>query len=115
MRTPLRLGAIVTLGALLLVGMLASPALAWHSTVHVKSFCKEGKVVVVYFVKAWEEGHTATVDVSYQVDDGAEVPLPSGAFTEDDSGFGGHFDLPAGTTGTVTVTAVADWDGAEDS
>ena len=66
MRTRLRLGAAgaVGLGALLLATVLASPALAWHSSVSVEATCLDsGKIGVHYNVTAWEEGHDATVYV----------------------------------------------------
>lgn len=114
MRTRLRLGAAaaVALGALLLATVLASPALAWHSTVDVKTKCLDsGKVGVKYTVTAWEEGHAATVYVFYKLDNGEGGELPTGEFGEgeEESSFSGKFELPEGTTGTVTVVAVAKW------
>jgi len=118
MRTRLRLGAAaaIGLGALLLATVLASPALAWHSNVSVTAECLEsGKVGVHYTVKAWEEGHDATVHVFYKLDSGEGGKLDSGSFGEGQDEFSGDFELPAGTTGTVTVIAVADWKGSEKS
>ena len=118
MRTRLRLGAAaaIGLGALLLATVLASPALAWHSNVSVTAECLEsGKVGVHYTVKAWEEGHDATVHVFYKLDSGEGGELDSGSFGEGQDEFSGDFELPAGTTGTVTVIAVADWKGGEKS
>jgi hypothetical protein len=118
MRTRLRLGAAaaVGLGALLLATVLASPALAWHSNVEVEAECLDsGKIGVHYTVKAWEEGHDATVYVFYKLDDGTGGKLPTGTFDKDHSEFEGDFELPGDTTGTVTVVAIADWDGAEKS
>ena len=118
MRTRLRLGAAaaIGLGALLLATVLASPALAWHSNVSVTAECLEsGKVGVHYTVKAWEEGHDATVHVFYKLDSGEGGKLDSGSFEEGQDEFSGDFELPAGTTGTVTVIAVADWKGSEKS
>ena len=119
MRTRLRLGAAtaVGLGALLLATVLASPALAWHSTVTVTARCLEGQVRVHYTVAAWEkEGHEATVDVSYTLN-GEETKLQSDDhfFGPQHNQFTGHFDLPASTTGTITFTAVAHWTGAPES
>jgi hypothetical protein len=65
-------------------------------------------------VTAWEEGHKAFVKVFYELN-GEKTDLPPGEFDEEQSEFSGEFDLPAGTTGTVTVTAVAFWKGAEKS
>ena len=117
MRTRLRLGAAtaIGLGALLLATVLASPALAWHSNVDVKSEClDDGQVHVTYTVKAWEEGHKAFVKVFYELN-GEKTELPSGEFSDEQTEFSGEFNLPAGTTGTLTVTAVAFWKGGEKS
>jgi hypothetical protein len=118
MRTRLRLGAAtaVGLGALLLATVLASPALAWHSNVTVNARCLEGQVRVHYTVEAWEKGHEATVDVSYELN-GKVVELESDDhfFAPKHNQFSGHFDLPAGTTGKITFTAVAHWKGGEKS
>jgi hypothetical protein len=118
MRTRLRLGAAaaVGLGALLLATVLASPALAWHSSVTVNARCLDGKVRVHYTVEAFEKGHEATVDVSYELN-GQVTELESDEhfFGPKHNQFSGHFDLPAGTTGTITFTAVAHWKGGEKS
>ena len=116
MRTPLRVGAAtaVGLGVLLLATVLASPALAWQSNVTVNARCLDGQVRVHYTVRAWETGHEATVDVSYELN-GKVEQLPSDVFAPHHNQFSGHFDLPAGTTGTITVTAEAHWKGGEES
>ena len=116
MRIRCRLGAAsaVALGALLLATVLASPALAWHSNVTVTARCLDGQVRVHYTVRAWETGHEATVDVSYELN-GKDEQLPSDVFAPHHNQFSGHFDLPAGTTGTITVTAEAHWKGGEES
>jgi hypothetical protein len=116
MRTPLRVGAAtaVGLGVLLLATVLASPALAWQSNVTVNARCLDGQVRVHYTVRAWETGHKATVDVSYELN-GEVTQLPSDMFAPHHNQFSGHFDLPAGTTGTITVTAEAHWKGGEES
>jgi LPXTG-motif cell wall-anchored protein len=118
MRTRLRPGAAaaVGLGALLLAAVLASPALAWHANVTVTARCLEGQVRVHYTVAAWERDHEATVDVSYELN-GKVTELESDKhyFAPRHNQFSGHFDLPAGTTGTITFTAVAHWKGAEAS
>jgi hypothetical protein len=118
MRNRLRLGAAasVGLGALLLATVLASPALAWHSNVTVTARCLEGQVRVHYTVAAWEKDHEATVDVSYELN-GKVTELESDEhfFGPQHNQFSDHFDLPAGTTGTITFTAVAHWKGAEAS
>ena len=114
MRFRLRLGACVTavLAGLLLVGLAAGPALAWHANVTVTTRCLEGNVRVHYTVASWEKDHQATVDVSYTLN-GQTRPLPSDVFGPHHNMFTGHFDLPNGTTGTITVTAVAHWEGGD--
>jgi hypothetical protein len=112
MRKRLRLGAAaaIGLGALLLATVLASPALAWHSNVEASAKCLDsGKIGVHYTVTPWEEGHDATVYVFYKLDDGTGGKAPGGTFDEDHPKVEGDFELPEGTTGTVTVFAVAKW------
>ena len=118
MRTRLRLGAAaaVGLGALLLATVLASPALAWHSNVTVNARCLDGQVRIHYTVEAWEKGHEATVDVSYKLNgEVTELESDDHFFGPQHNQFSGHFDLPAGTTGTITFLAVANWDSGETS
>jgi hypothetical protein len=118
MRTRLRLGAAtaVGLGALLLATVLASPALAWHSNVTVSARCLDGQVRIHYTVEAWEKGHEATVDVSYKLNgEVTELESDDHFFGPKHNQFSGHFDLPAGTTGTITFLAVAHWDSGEKS
>lgn len=118
MRTRLRLGAAtaVGLGALLLATVLASPALAWHSNVTVSARCLDGQVRIHYTVEAWEKGHEATVDVSYKLNgEVTELESDDHFFGPKHNQFSGHFDLPAGTTGTITFLAVAHWSNGEKS
>jgi hypothetical protein len=118
MRTRLRLGAAtaIGLGALLLATVLASPALAWHSNVIVSARCLDGQVRIHYTVEAWEKGHEATVDVSYKLNgEVTELESDDHFFGPKHNQFSGHFDLPAGTTGTITFLAVAHWDSGETS
>jgi hypothetical protein len=119
MRTRLRLGAAaaVGLGALLLATVLASPALAWHSNVTVSARCLEGQVRIHYTVEAWEkQGHEATVDVSYKLNgEVTELQSEDHFFGPKHNQFSDHFDLPAGTTGTITFLAVAHWSDGETS
>jgi hypothetical protein len=118
MRTRLRLGAAaaIGLGALLLATVLASPALAWHSNVDVKAECHNNQVRVSYTVTAWEKGHEADVDVSYELSNGDSGQLDSGTFTEDNHfQFYGQKDFDLGTTGEITIIAVAHWKGDSDS
>jgi hypothetical protein len=123
MRTRLRLGAVsaVALGALLLATVLASPAFAWHSIVTVKARClDDGQVLVHYKVQAFEKGHEATVELFYELnEDGVQVPIED---EEDEFWFGPHHNqfahdliLPAGTTGTIQIIAVATWENDEET
>jgi hypothetical protein len=119
MRTRLRLGAAASigLGALLLATVLASPALAWHSNVTVSARClDDGKVRIHYKVEAWEKDHKATVDVAYKLNgELTELESEEHFFAPHHNQFSDHFDLPAGTTGTITFIAVAHWESGEKS
>ena len=111
MRTRLRLGAAgaVGLGALLLATVLASPALAWHSTVEAEASClPDGSVLVEFTVTPFEDGQDATVDVFYVLNDDEPVGLVSEGDLS--KAISGEFDLPPGTTGTLTVVAVVHWE-----
>ena len=111
MRTRLRLGAAgaVALGALLLATVLASPALAWHSTVKAEASClPDGGVLVEFTVTPFEDGQDATVDVFYVLNDDEPVGLVSEGDLS--KAISGEFDLPPGTTGTLTVVAVVHWE-----
>jgi CBS domain-containing protein len=115
MRTRLRLGAAgaVALGALLLATVLASPALAWHSTVEAEASClPDGSVLVEFTVTPFEDGHDATVDVFYVLND----DKPIGLVSEGDlsKAISGEFDLPPGTTGTLTVVALVHWEKSDE-
>jgi CBS domain-containing protein len=111
MRTRLRLGAAgaVGLGALLLATVLASPALAWHSTVEAEASClPDGGVLVEFTVTPFEDGQDATVDVFYVLNDDEPVGLVSEGDLS--KAISDEFDLPPGTTGTLTVVAVVHWE-----
>jgi hypothetical protein len=109
MRIRLRLGAAaaIGLGALLLATVLASPALAWDSTVTANAFCKDDMVRVHWTVAPWEQGHEATVDVSYQINGGTPVAVVTGKrlFNQ----LSGNIDLANDTAGQITVTVVTHW------
>jgi hypothetical protein len=112
-----RLGAalaVAALGSLFLATMLASPALAWDAHVTVSARCLEGQVRVHYIVESANKGDQGTVDVSYTLN-GETTELPSGQLGPHHNRFSGHFDLEAGTTGTLTVTAVAHWANGEET
>jgi hypothetical protein len=110
MRTRLRLGAAASigLGALLLATVLASPAFAWHSTVKAEASClPDGSVLVEFVVTPFEDGHDASVDVFYVLNDDE----PKGLVEDGDLSkeLTGAFDLPAGTTGELAVVAIVHW------
>ena len=109
MRTRLRFGsaAAVGLGALLLATVLASPAFAWESTFTANAFCKDDVVLVHWTVTPFEQGHKATVDVSYQINGGAAVVVETGhpLFSQ----LSGNIDLANDTAGEITVTVVTHW------
>jgi hypothetical protein len=106
--------AVAALGSLFLATMLASPAVAWESHVTVTARCLDGKVRVHYIVESANKGDEGTVDVSFTLN-GETTELPPGQFGPHHNRFSGHFDLDAGTTGTVTVTAVAHWSNGEET
>ena len=106
--------AVAALGSLFLATMLASPAVAWESHVTVTARCLDGKVRVHYIVESANKGDEGTVDVSSTLN-GETTELPPGQFGPHHNRFSGHFDLDAGTTGTVTVTAVAHWSNGEET
>ena len=114
MRTRLRLGAAtaIGLGALLLATVLASPALAWDSNVTANAFCKDDMVRVHWTVTPWEQGHDATVDISYQINGGAPVVVATGKrlFSQ----LSGNIDLANDTAGQITVTVVTHWTDSEE-
>ena len=109
MRTRLRVGALASigLGALLLATVLASPALAWHSTVKAEASClPDGSVLVKFVVTPFEDGHDASVDVFYVLDGEKTGLVEDGDLSAE---LTGAFDLPAGTTGELTVVAIVTW------
>jgi hypothetical protein len=116
MRFRLRLGATlaIVVGAVLLVGLVAAPALAWHSTISVKTSCVGGQVHVAYTVTSSRQGDEATVKVrvflSHQL-----VHQQTGSFGSGQNSFSDEFDLPAGSTGTLVVVASATWTSGEQS
>jgi hypothetical protein len=114
MRTRLRLGAAtaIGLGALLLATVLASPALAWDSTVTANAFCKDEMVRVHWTVTPWEQGHKATVDVSYQINGGAPVEVVKDRPLVNK--LSGNIDLANDTAGEITVTVVTHWTDSEE-
>ena len=116
MRFRLRLGASLAtvLGALLLVGLVAAPALAWHSTIGVQTECVNGVTHVSYTVESSQTDQQATVHVKATLDDQV-VHEQTGSFGPGQNAFSDEFDLPSGASGTLTVTALATWDSGEKS
>jgi len=113
MRTPLRLGAVIALGALLLVGMLASPALAWSWGVEAEAVCEESGTTarVDFTVTSNEEGAAGDVKVILVVDDevfGEPVEGP----LENDS-FSGSFSGVPLDAESVVVKAFIKWEGQD--
>jgi hypothetical protein len=106
--------AVAALGSLFLATMLASPALAWGAHVTVSARCLDSQVRVDYTVESANKGDEGTVDVSYTLN-GKTTELPSGQLGPEHNRFSGHFDLEAGTTGTLTVTAAAHWANGEET
>jgi hypothetical protein len=113
MRIPLRLGAIVTLGALLLVGMLASPALAWSWGVEAEAVCEESGTTarVDFTVTSNEEGAAGDVKVFLVVDDEPFGEPVEGAL-ENDS-FSGSFSGVPLDAESVVVKAFIKWEGQD--
>jgi hypothetical protein len=106
--------AVAALGSLFLATMLASPALAWGAHVTVTARCLDGNVRVHYIVESDNRGDEGTADVSYTLN-GETTELPSGHLGPHHNRFSDHFDLDAGTTGTLTVTAKAHWSNGEET
>jgi hypothetical protein len=116
MRFRLRLGASLAtvLGALLLVGLVATPALAWHSTISVETECVNGVTHVRYTVESSQKDANATVHVEATLNDEV-VHEQTASFGPGQNSFSDEFDLPSGASGTLTVAALAKWEGGEKS
>jgi hypothetical protein len=116
MRSPLRLGATVALGALLLVGLLASPALAWEWGVSAEAVCEEGGTTarVDFTVESKEKGAKGDVAVFLNVD-GERFGKVEGVFGPGNDTVSGSFTgVPLDAT-FVKVKAVVHWEGAKDA
>jgi hypothetical protein len=113
MRTPLRLGAVIALGALLLVGMLASPALAWSWGVEAEAVCEESGTTarVDFTVTSNEQGAAGDVKVFLVVDDEPFGEPVEGAL-ENDS-FSGSFSGVPLDAESVVVKAFIKWEGQD--
>jgi hypothetical protein len=111
MKTPLRLGATVALGALLLVGLLASPALAWEWDLSAEAVCEEGGTTarVDFTVQSREPGAEADVTVVALVD-GARFGQPvTGSFGPDSDTVTGSFSEVPLDAESVAVRATVHW------
>jgi hypothetical protein len=111
MRTPLRLGAIVALGALLLVGTLASPALAWDWGVEAEAVCEESGTTarVDFTVTSNEEGAEGDVLVVLFVDDEPFGEPVEGQFGPDSDTVEGSFTGVPLDAESVVVKAFVLW------
>jgi hypothetical protein len=111
MKTPLRLGATAAMGALLLVGLLASPALAWEWDLSAEAVCEEGGTTarVDFIVQSQEPGAEADVTVVALVD-GARFGQPvTGSFGPDSDTVAGSFPGVPLDAESVAVRAIVHW------
>jgi hypothetical protein len=115
MRSPLRLGATVALGALLLVGLLASPALAWKWGVSAEAVCEDSGTTarVDFAVQSQEDGAKGDVAV-FAVVDGQPFGQPvTGAFGPDNDTVKGSFTGVPLEAESVVVKALVQWKGQD--
>jgi cell division septation protein DedD len=116
MRSPLRLGATVALGALLLVGLLASPALAWEWGVSAEAVCEEGGTTarVDFTVESKEKGAEGDVAVVAVVDGEPFGEPVIGKFgPESDTVTGSFTGVPLDAK-SVKVKAFVQWKGQKE-
>jgi hypothetical protein len=116
MRSPLRLGATVALGALLLVGLLASPALAWEWGVSAEAVCEEGGTTarVDFTVESKEKGAEGDVAVVAVVDGEPFGEPVTGKFgPESDTVTGSFTGVPLDAE-SVKVKAFVQWKGQKE-
>jgi hypothetical protein len=116
MRSPLRLGATVALGALLLVGLIASPALAWEWGVSAEAVCEEGGTTarVDFTVESKEKGAKGDVAVFLNVD-GERFGKVEGVFGPGNDTVSGSFTgVPLDAT-FVKVKALVHWEGEKEA
>jgi hypothetical protein len=116
MRSPLRLGATVALGALLLVGLLASPALAWEWGVSAEAVCEEGGTTarVDFTVESKEKDAKGDVDVFLNVD-GERFGKVEGVFGPGNDTVSGSFTGVPLDAKFVKVKALVHWEGEKDA
>jgi hypothetical protein len=115
MRSPLRLGATVALGALLLVGLLASPALAWKWGVSAEAVCEDSGTTarVDFAVQSQEDGAEGDVAV-FALVDGQPFGQPvTGSFGPDNDTVKGSFTGVPLEAESVVVKALVQWKGED--
>jgi hypothetical protein len=116
MRSPLRLGATLALGALLLVGLLASPALAWEWGVRAEAVCEDSGTTarVDFTVQSQEEGAEGDVAVVAVVDGEPFGEPVIGQFgPESDTVTGSFTGVPLDAE-SVKVKALVQWKGQKE-
>ena len=115
MRSPLRLGATVALGALLLVGLLASPALAWKWGVSAEAVCEgSGTTARVDFtVQSQEDGAKGDVAVLALVDGQPFGQPVTGTFGPGNNTVTGSFTGVPLEAESVVVKALVQWQGQD--
>jgi hypothetical protein len=115
MRSPLRLGATAALGALLLVGLLASPALAWKWGVSAEAVCEDSGTTarVDFAVQSQEHGAKGDVAV-FALVDGRPFGQPvTGKFGPDNDTVKGSFTGVPLEAESVVVKALVQWEGQD--
>lgn len=115
MRSPLRLGATLALGALLLVGLLASPALAWEWGVRAEAVCEDSGTTarVDFTVQSQEKGAEGAVAVVAVVDGEPFGEPVTGQFGPDSDTVTGSFTGVPLDAESVKVKALVQWKGQE--
>ena len=116
MRSPLRLGATVALGALLLVGLLASPALAWEWGVSAEAVCEDSGTTarVDFTVQSKENGAVGHVLVIALVDGKPFGQPVTGEFGPESDTVKGSFTGVPLDAESVEVKALVKWKGQDD-
>jgi hypothetical protein len=116
MRSPLRLGATVALGALLLVGLLASPALAWKWGVSAEAVCEDSGTTarVDFTVQSKENGAVGHVLVIALVDGKPFGQPVTGEFGPESDTVKGSFTGVPLDAESVEVKALVKWKGQDD-
>jgi hypothetical protein len=115
MRSPLRLGATVALGALLLVGLLASPALAWEWGVSAEAVCEDSGTTarVDATVQSKENGAKGDVAVIAVVDHEPFGQPVTGKFGPGSNTVSASFTGIPLDAASVKVKALVQWEGQD--